>query len=365
MSFLSSLFGSKSRPARTAQGKTSGNIPAQLPKGGLLSTYGGPAAAVQYRVWVKTSDGKEFYHADPEFIGIMKAWRRFQQDLEYYTQIALPTGVVYDKALPGYREVDLDTMTGWLKRENQNIWAEIAQKQEEAGQVARARFLEAEKKRLLKESEEIEAEGKVVEAEGPKGSKKIKAEVPKIEAPAEESAPVVKKARKKKPLPENTKFKPPVDLPKENPVPGHIKPTLPPRHEDLYVPYFNPLTLPIQLRFRRGQTPLVPRRQSLAEIVPLNSGAAEQLQKIIAQGIYRWWGQRMAGPEIWKYSLVLDLSNMDALVDLLESQGFIFKTHYAQKAGEPDYIVYEVKDWRQGNPRLPYELSGRTGRTRR
>lgn len=93
-------------------------IPDNLPIGGKLSDYGGHTAAVQYRVWVETADGKRFVAVDPEFDGAMIAWRRFNTDLNYYTKIALPTAVVWDAGRNSYIEVTIDTMLPWLRLES-------------------------------------------------------------------------------------------------------------------------------------------------------------------------------------------------------------------------------------------------------
>ena len=115
-------------------------IPNDLPKGGLLSEFGGPESAVQYRVWVKNVQGKEFFFADSEFQGAYLSWRRAQQDLAFYTEINLPVAVVWDPGIKSYREVELDTFKPWIKNENRD-WYEA--------------FKAAEKIRIDKEKAEI------------------------------------------------------------------------------------------------------------------------------------------------------------------------------------------------------------------
>ena len=116
------------------------SIPNDLPKGGLLSEFGGPESAVQYRVWVKNVQGKEIFFADPEFQGAYLAWRRVQQDLSFYPEINLPVAVVWDPGIKSYREVEIDTFKPWIKSENRD-WYEA--------------YKAAEKIRIDKEKAEI------------------------------------------------------------------------------------------------------------------------------------------------------------------------------------------------------------------
>lgn len=95
------------------------NIPRPTREGGRLSTYGGPSAAVEYRLHIKTADGREFIHIEPDLEAIIIAWRRFTRpkELEYYTNVSLPIAVIYDSGLKGYREVYLDMFENYLRNE--------------------------------------------------------------------------------------------------------------------------------------------------------------------------------------------------------------------------------------------------------
>jgi len=119
-----------------------------------LSHYGGPNAAVQYRVWAKTVDGKTFYHADEEFQGIIIAWRKFQQDLEYYTDIGLPVAVVWDAGLRGYREVELDTMLPWIKAEARDWYETYKQRERDEAEKEKAAIMER-RRSILGEMESL------------------------------------------------------------------------------------------------------------------------------------------------------------------------------------------------------------------
>ncbi len=122
-------------------------IPEVLPKVGREADHGGPANTVQYRVWAKTIDGKRVLWVDPEFQGALIAWRQFNSKLDYYVDVALPTGVVWDTGRKAYVEVDLDTMENY-RRLNSPEWmeAERQRKAEEAADQLAAETAEKEKK---------------------------------------------------------------------------------------------------------------------------------------------------------------------------------------------------------------------------
>jgi hypothetical protein len=146
-------------------------IPDVIPAGGLLSTYGGEKAIKQYRVWVKTINGKIYYHAEPDFQRIMIAWRKFHQDLEYYIDIGLPVGVVWDNGNQTYREVDLDTLRRWIELESPDYW-KLSKKR-----AAKAIKAKEEQEALKKKEEAIKAVEKQFEGADPgklgkKGGKK-------------------------------------------------------------------------------------------------------------------------------------------------------------------------------------------------
>ena len=355
------------------------NIPNDLHKGGLLSEFGGPESAVQYRVWVKNVQGKEIFFADPEFQGAYLAWKRVQQDLAFYTEINLPVAVVWDPGIKGYREVELDTFKPWIKNENRD-WYEA--------------YKAAEKIRIDKEKAEILAgrqqmidalsqakplfSGEIKKKSAGKKVKKGKEEVfePEITSPlqAEEAKESEKvsaglAARAKTEAAEEKEQ----GLVEENPrrlsggelknewknyvcsCCGHIQPIATNHNggcwdyckncswkagyagsDDAhtrpmfghYYHWFEPVS-------GSKNNPRVRRNPSYAYVYPFNREAYVKLAEWTASEGWQWqrfgtlpWQQRVlvsAGPQL------------NELVDSLEDDGFVFMKKEGQKSGPVDY----------------------------
>jgi hypothetical protein len=131
----------------------SGPIPDNLPLVGKLSEFGGPRAAVQYRVHVKTMDGKEFYEADPEFMGAIIAWRKYQRDLEYYVYIGLPVAVTFDPGRNEYVETVPDTLLHWHKIDSRDWFEEYEKRRKAELEARKAAFLEKRRQELLTQAQ--------------------------------------------------------------------------------------------------------------------------------------------------------------------------------------------------------------------
>ncbi len=127
----------------TRSGK--GNIPDILPYGGKLSDHGGARAAIEYRVWVRTIEGKNFFRAERHFDEIYTVWRKLGTDLEFYTDVSLPIAVVWDKGANSYLQVDPDAMIPYIMAESPEY-----QKQQRVKRAEEA--VAAEKKAVSKKT---------------------------------------------------------------------------------------------------------------------------------------------------------------------------------------------------------------------
>ena len=334
-------------------------IPDSLPKGGLLSHYGGHPAAVQYRVYVKTIDGKTFYHAEDEFQGILVAWRKFQQDLEYYVEISLPVGVVWDPGIRSYREVDLDTMLGWIKAESRDWYDVYKKKQAEEAEREKAAILEqrrsiVEEMAQMPPHEEIVGKKPAPVKKGKKGKKGpyVAETISPLQSEelAEYQRGVQELGRRAEKLKKEETER------EQNPsrkaiiadIVRYLTPNLPP---------VAVRQLKADLRFQsvgslkkfwndvRGKNPRVRRDQfgpSYAWVVPQNREAYVWLKEFTAGE--STWARTREGTGWQGMRLLVDLRYLDELVEGAEKAGFVFKKHRGQKPGPVDFVAFVVEE---------------------